>query len=204
LAVVGKTRALPATYAPQDLTPIPAEFVSSLQPQQMRRPALDALLAMLQDARREGVMIKVNSAYRSFDYQATNLRAEIAAYGCAQALNQVAAPGHSEHQLGLAADLTAADVGWDLQDKFGDTPEGRWLVAHAPTYGFVLSYPKDKEAITGFIYEPWHFRYVTPAVAQAITISGKTASEYLLGLGGAADTGVEKTAATTPAGFGCP
>ena len=111
--------------------------------------------------------------------------------------------GHSEHQLGLAADLTAADVGWDLQDKFGETPEGRWLVAHAATYGFVLSYPKNMEAITGYIYEPWHFRYLTPPVAQAVVVSGKTPSEYLQSLGKAADTGVEATPSTPPRGFGC-
>jgi D-alanyl-D-alanine carboxypeptidase len=203
LAAVGKNRSLAAGYVPPDLTLIPPEFVSSLEPQRLRKPAADALVTMLTDARNQGLNVKVNSAYRSYDYQATNLRAEIAAFGCAQALNQVAAPGHSEHQLGLAADLTAADVGWDLQDKFGETPEGRWLMAHAPTYGFVLSYPKNMEAITGFIYEPWHFRYLTPQVAQAVVVSGKTSSEYLQGLGKAADAGVEATPSTPPRGFGC-
>jgi D-alanyl-D-alanine carboxypeptidase len=145
----------------------------------------------------------VNSAYRSYEYQGATLRSEIAAYGCARALGEVAAPGHSEHQLGLAADLTSADVGWDLQDTFGQTPEGLWLAAHAMTYGFVLSYPKGKEGVTGYNYEPWHFRFVTPAVAQAITTSGKTATEYLLSMGSLADTGIEKTQALAPAGFGC-
>jgi D-alanyl-D-alanine carboxypeptidase len=183
--------------------PVSPQFTSSAEIQQLRRPAAEALMQMLSDARRDGVTIKVNSAYRSYDYQGTVLRAEIASFGCSRALMQVAAPGHSEHQLGLAADLTSEDVRWDLSDAFGQTPEGRWLAAHAVTYGFVLSYPEGKEATTGYISEPWHYRYVSPAVAQAIAISGKTPAEYLLGLGGAADSGIEKTQAIAPAGYGC-
>jgi zinc D-Ala-D-Ala carboxypeptidase len=203
LTVVTQTRSLAASYVPPDLVPISPQFTSSVEVQQLRRPAADALAQMLSDARRDGVTVKVNSAYRSYDYQGTVLRAEIAAYGCSQALKQVAAPGHSEHQLGLAADLTSEDVHWDLSDGFGQTPEGRWLAAHAATYGFVLSYPEGKEAVTGYISEPWHYRYVSPSVAQATAVSGKTPAEYLMGLGGAADTGIEKTQALAPAGYGC-
>lgn len=203
LTVVTKTRSLARSYNPPDLVPISPEFTSSLEIQRLRRPAAEALTQMLADARRDGLTIKVNSAFRSYDYQGTVLRSEIAGYGCAQALLQVAAPGHSEHQLGLAADLTSQDVAWDLSDNFGQTPEGRWLAAHAVTYGFVLSYPQGKETVTGYISEPWHYRYVSPAVAQAIAISGKTATEYLLAMGGIADAGIEKTQAVAPAGFGC-
>jgi D-alanyl-D-alanine carboxypeptidase len=203
LTVVSKTRSLGQTYVPPDLVPISPEFTSSIEIQRLRRPAAEALTQMLSDARRDGLTIKVNSAYRSYDYQGTVLRSEIAQYGCTQALTQVAAPGHSEHQLGLAADLTCQDVAWDLSGNFGQTPEGHWLAAHAVTYGFVLSYPAGKEATTGYISEPWHYRYVSPAVAQAIVISGKTPTEFLLALGGVADTGIEKTQAIAPAGFGC-
>ena len=203
LTVVSRTRSLAPAYKPPDLVPISPEFTSSLEVQQLRRPAAEALTQMLVDSRRDGLTIKVNSAYRSYEYQGTVLRSEIAGYGCAQALLQVAAPGHSEHQLGLAADLTSQDVAWDLSDKFGQTPEGRWLAAHAVTYGFILSYPQGKESVTGYISEPWHYRYVSPAVAQAIAISSKTATEYLLAMGGVADAGIEKTQAIAPAGFGC-
>ena len=203
LTVVTKTRSLTSSYIPPDLVPISPEFTSSLEVQKLRRPAAEALTQMLIDARRDGLTIKVNSAFRSYDYQGTVLRAEIAQFGCAQALQQVAAPGHSEHQLGLAADLTSQDVAWDLSDSFGQTPEGRWLAAHAGTYGFVLSYPQGKESVTGYISEPWHYRYVSPALAQAIAISAKTPNEYLLALGGVADAGIEKTQSIAPAGFGC-
>lgn len=203
LTVVTKTRSLGQSYTPGDLVPISPEFTSSVEIQKLRRPAAEALTQMLTDARRNGLTIKVNSAFRSYDYQGTVLRSEISQYGCTQALQQVAAPGHSEHQLGLAADLTSQDVAWDLSDGFGQTPEGRWLAAHAVTYGFVLSYPQGKEATTGYISEPWHYRFVSPAVAQAVVISGKTPAEFLLAMGGVADSGIEKTQAVAPAGFGC-
>jgi len=188
VTLVSKDRSLASNYEPADLVPISPEFTSSQEPQRLRQPAADALTRMLIDARAAGLSIKVNSGYRSYQYQASVFQGEVAAYGCAKALQESALPGHSEHQLGLAADLTSADVGWDLLDKFGDLPEGRWLLTHAAQYGFVLSYPRGKEAITGYIYEPWHFRYVTVPVAQAIVVSGVTPTEYLKALGGAADT----------------
>jgi D-alanyl-D-alanine carboxypeptidase len=202
LTVVTKDRSLGTAYKPADLVPLSAEYQSSIEVQELRRPAAEALTQMLSDARRSGLTIKVNSGFRSYDYQAAVLRSEIASYGCAPALRQVALPGHSEHQLGLAADLTSADVGWDLQDTFGTTAEGRWLIAHAASYGFVLSYPQDKEAVTGYRYEPWHFRFVTVPVAQAIEASGKTPTEYLMGLGRAADTLAQSSGTATGTG-GC-
>lgn len=196
LTVLTKDRALAQNYQPPDLIPISAEYIRSGEVQRLRRPAAEALTQMLAQARREGLIIKVISGYRSYEYQAQVLKNEIAQYGCAAALLQVAAPGHSEHQLGLAADLASADVGWDLNDAFGSTPEGRWLLGHATRYGFVLSYPQDKTAVTGYAYEPWHFRYVTPAVAEAIAASGKTPSEYLLALGAPALSLTQESPAT--------
>lgn len=206
IAVVNKTRGLsPPTYVPPDLVRISPEFTSSVEIQMLRAPASEALTRMLSDARSQGIFIKVNSGYRSYDYQAADLRGEIISLGCAQALQEVAPPGHSEHQLGLAVDLTSADVGWDLVGGFGQTPEGKWLAANAATYGFVLSYPSGKaaEAVTGYISEPWHYRYVTPPMAQAIVASGKIPSVYLLSLGSSADTGIVQSDAGPPSGFGC-
>ena len=97
-----------------------------------------------------------------------------------QALRQSARPGHSEHQMGTTMDITSPSVGNDLVSAFGDTPEGKWLAANAHTFGFVMSYPPGKEATTGYIYEPWHFRYVGKAEAAAVRASGLTLHEYLL------------------------
>jgi D-alanyl-D-alanine carboxypeptidase len=204
LTLANKQRALPAGYAPPDLVPIPREFVSSAEMQQLRRPAADALIEMLRAAQSQGLGIKVNSGYRSYDYQLAVFRSEVSTYGCAQALRESAVPGHSEHQLGLAADLTSADVGWGLTDTFAQTPEGRWLAAHAPGYGFVLSYPEGKEQVTGYIYEPWHYRYVTPPVAVAIQASGETPTEYLQALGALSMTNIVTPAAiSTPGPADC-
>jgi len=204
LTLANKLRALPANYVPPDLVPIPREYVSSAGEQRLRRPAEEALVAMLKAAQSGGLAIKVNSGYRSYDYQATVFRGEVADYGCAQALRESAVPGHSEHQLGLAADLTSADVGWGLENSFAQTPEGRWLAAHAPGYGFVLSYTQGKEQITGYIYEPWHYRYVTPPVAAAIEASGETPTEYLQALGSASVVNiVTPVASATPGRDAC-
>ena len=67
----------------------------------------------------------------------------------------------------------------DVDDSFGDTPEGQWLAANAPAYGFVVSYPKGSQPITGYVYEPWHIRYVGIPLAQEITASGLTLTQFL-------------------------
>jgi zinc D-Ala-D-Ala carboxypeptidase len=183
LTLVTKQRGLPASYRPADLVQVPPEYTSSAEPQWLRQAALQALIQMLTAASGDGLGIKVLSGYRSYDYQAEVFRSEVALDGCAKALRESALAGHSEHQLGLAADLTSADVGWDLKESFAQTPEGRWLAAHAASYGFVLSYPEGKEEITGYEYEPWHYRFVTEPVAEAIVASGETATQYLTALG---------------------
>jgi D-alanyl-D-alanine carboxypeptidase len=91
-----------------------------------------------------------------------------------------ARPGHSEHQLGTTADISNADVGYRLTEEFGETPAGRWLAENAWRYGFVLSYPEGAEAVTGYKYEPWHFRWVGEAAAAAVRDSGLTLHEWLL------------------------
>ena len=84
-----------------------------------------------------------------------------------------ARPGHSEHQSGLAMDVGAID------NNYGQTPAGQWLNAHCAEYGFILRYPQGKESITGYMYEPWHIRYVGSAAAEAIMANGLTLEEYL-------------------------
>ena len=126
---------------------IPSANVSSLATQRLRRPAAEALNRMLTAAKKEGFPLKVNSAYRSYDDQVTTFRSEVMQFGCTRALRESAVPGHSEHQLGLAVDLTSMGVAWDLDDAFGNLPEGRWLAANASSYGFVLSYPDGKDGI---------------------------------------------------------
>ena len=94
--------------------------------------------------------------------------------------------GHSEHQLGQTVDVTSAAVGWQLSQDLGATPEGVWLHAHLAEFGFALSYPPGMEETTGYIYEPWHLRYVGTSCAAEWQASGLTLIEVLRGdhLGG--------------------
>ncbi len=125
------------------------------------RPARQ-LRRMVTAAAAEGITLRLLSGYRSCPAQAVIFARFVATLGLHEAERISARPGHSEHQLGLAADITGPGVGWRLSKAFGDTPEGRWLAAHAPEYGFVLSYPAGnaEERITGYAYEPWHFRFI--------------------------------------------
>lgn len=90
----------------------------------------------------------------------------------------VAAPGTSEHQTGLALDVSSPSVGLELKESFSETSEGRWLKDYAPIHGFILRYPRGKENITGYAFEPWHIRYVGKSLALYLTLTGMTLEEY--------------------------
>lgn len=92
----------------------------------------------------------------------------------------VAPPGGSEHQTGLALDVSCGEIHFDLTDAFAYTAEGLWLAGNAYLYGFILRYPKGKEKITGYAWEPWHIRYVTKSLAFYLTLTGLTLEEYHL------------------------
>ena len=94
-----------------------------------------------------------------------------------EAKKYVSVPNSGEHRLGLAVDIYAANY-TQLNEGYEDTPEGRWLRTHAPSYGFILRYDRGKEAITGISYEPWHFRYVGEAAAQFITENNLCFEEF--------------------------
>lgn len=177
LCLVDRGHSIPATYVPPDLVTLPqGPMVGPAV--LMRREAGEALLRLLSGAQAQGTYLTAISGFRSYELQQQTLAQEIKQYGDAKAHSEVADPGHSEHQLGVAVDVAAArDT--TLEQSFGDTPEGRWLAANAPAYGFVISYPQGKEAITGYVYEPWHVRYVGLPLAQRIVASSQTLTEYL-------------------------
>ena len=94
--------------------------------------------------------------------------------------SQIAPPGASEHQSGLALDVSCPRIGLALDESFADTPEGKWLQIHAPLYGFIIRYPKDKQKITGYPWEPWHIRYVTTSLSVYLKWTGMTLEEFYL------------------------
>jgi len=138
------------------------------------------LKAMASSARAAGARLLVASAFRSYATQKAVFAYWVRVHGYAVALKESARPGHSEHQLGTALDFRAygGRMPWDYPD-WATTKAGAWLKANAWKYGFVMSYPKGKTAVTCYTYEPWHYRYVGRPKAAAIRASGLTLREYL-------------------------
>lgn len=172
-SLVNKQNSLDA-YIPADLVELsgvgaPGKYV--------RIVAYEELRYLLLDAKEAGVPVKVISAYRSYERQDFihvfwSRRSKDADRFSAEA-------GHSEHQLGTTVDFGIGYGSVDLKEKFGGTPTGKWLAANAAKYGFAMTYPKDKEAITGYTYEPWHFRFIGASEATKLQESGLTLEEYL-------------------------
>jgi D-alanyl-D-alanine carboxypeptidase len=181
--VVNKSRALsPLAYVPADLTYPDVPYVNR---QPMRRATADGLVAMFHAGKAEaGLDFSVQSAYRSFESQTSVYDDDVAHNGQAYADTDTARPGHSEHQTGLAVDISAVPAQCSLEACFGETPQGRWLAANAWRFGFILRYPADKVPVTGFTYEPWHFRYVGLPLATELHSSGVTTLEEFFGCAG--------------------
>jgi zinc D-Ala-D-Ala carboxypeptidase len=169
---------LPKSYAPTDLV---SAGEAGLSPDyKLRSLVLASLAALIQAAKDAGIDLQLQSAYRSYSYQATVFQGWVNKQGEEAARQSSARPGHSEHQLGTAMDFRSAlgPPAWELED-WATTPEGAWLAEHAWQYGFIMSYPKGKEATSCYIYEPWHYRYVGKDAAKEIKESGLTLRAWL-------------------------
>lgn len=146
----------------------------------MRAEAAGAFMQLVEAAEAEGIEIVMTTAYRSYGYQNILWNNAVARYGSEESANSISArPGQSEHQSGLAVDISSAEINYQLEETFGDTAAGKWVAEHAHEYGFILRYGKDKEAITGYVFEPWHIRYVGKTAAAEIHESGLALEEYL-------------------------
>lgn len=156
ILVVNKTYSLPEDYNP------------GVDP-----TAQEALYAMFADAAKEGLSLWVKSGVRTYADQKWQYNVYAERDGKELADTYSARPGHSEHQTGLAFDLNS------LYKSFADTPEGKWLAANCHRYGFIIRYPAGKEHLTGYMYEPWHVRYVGTEHAAALYESGLCLEEYL-------------------------
>ena len=121
----------------------------------------------------------MRSAYRSFHTQCLTFNYKVEVNGYENAVRFSARPGRSEHQLGVAIDITSASLGWSLTQAMGDSPEGIWLVENAHRFGFGLSYVEGLEDLTGYAYEPWHWRYIGREAALEMAAEGLTLIEYL-------------------------
>ena len=172
LCVVNKSKRIKSAYEPQDLVKpnVPTRKKSLQDKILLRQEAAQQLEKMFAAAKREaGFTLYAVSGYRSYGIQQLNLRQKLESVGGNKhkALLTVAPPGSSEHQLGLAMDIQSSNF-LNLNQNFADTAEGAWLRDNADRFGFILRYQKEWEDITGYAFEPWHFRYVGIAHAKAI------------------------------------
>ncbi|MDQ4035180.1 MAG: M15 family metallopeptidase [Chloroflexota bacterium] len=165
---------LPSEYAPGDLVDSSAAGLNGGYP--VRGILVADLAAMAADARAAGTPISLVSGYRSYAQQQSTFNYWVSIGGYKQALRTSARPGHSEHQLGTAIDVTSEGgaAPWDYAD-WAATPAGSWMAANAWRYGFVMSYPRASYDASCYDYEPWHYRYVGRDLAARIAASGRVA-----------------------------
>jgi D-alanyl-D-alanine carboxypeptidase len=178
--LVNKKRNLPSTYAPKDLVipDVPFSFSGDSPKKQMRKEAAKALESLFDAAKVDGIKLKAVSGYRSYATQKSIFNNNVKNKGEKEANRTSARPGQSEHQTGLAMDISSASVNYALETSFGETIEGKWLAKHTPEHGFIIRYLKGKESITGYSYEPWHVRYVGKEAAKDITKKKVTFEQY--------------------------
>ncbi|MGO1538400.1 MAG: M15 family metallopeptidase [Leucobacter sp.] len=183
--VSNKLRPLdPSDFAPEDL--VMPENVSNEFAQPLREPAARAVEDFVAAASEAGHSVWIISAYRDYSTQVGLYNNYVARDGADAADTYSARPGHSEHQTGLTVDLDNHGDCY-LSSCFGDTPAGSWLAEHAAEYGFIVRYPDGKQDVTGFMPEPWHFRYVGPELALEMQNTGVTTLEEFFELPPAPD-----------------
>lgn len=165
-------------WAPSDLV--------DFEGQQLRAEAAQAARTMMDAAKAEGVTLTVSSAYRSYAVQQQTYQHWVSVNGQKVADQLSARPGYSEHQTGLAIDFSSPE-GCRLEECYEDTRAGRWLAKNAQNYGFILRFPKGQQAVTGYLFEPWHYRYLGKDLTARYVASGANTLEEFLGTGAAPD-----------------
>lgn len=167
---------MPVTYIPPNLViPDLAKRQNATDDEEhIRSTIVDPLTQLFDAAAKQGHSLMIGSAYRSAATQDALFNSYVASAGYQEANVYSAHPGHSEHQTGLAVDISTTSQQCYLSECFIGTADGQWLADNAYTYGFTLRYPKGKEAITGYNFEPWHYRYVGVSLATALKQSGLT------------------------------
>lgn len=159
--LVNEENPIDKNYSPEKLiTPNIALVGSENEPRSKVSSVMQKQLEkMFEDAKKEGLELYLSCAHRSFNEQEYLYNRALKREN-SNSSELVALPGRSEHQLGLAIDITTRKIDFQLEEAFEETKEGRWLLNNAYKYGFILRYPRGKEKITGYSYEPWHYRYV--------------------------------------------
>ncbi len=163
LLCANKKHPLAQDYAPADLVTVdvPQKYGNAV----MRKEAAEAMKKMFDAAKVDGVSLFIGTGFRDYAFQESIYNGYVSQSGQEYADTISSRPGYSDHQTGLCADLGGPDEETYLEQSFINTPAGQWLYKHAYEYGFIMRYPNGKEDVTGYSYEPWHYRYVGVDVA---------------------------------------
>ncbi len=171
--LVNKFYYLEPNYVPENLEEIDSKY--SVPGKQLVNVARISFEFLAKKAEEEGYNIRAVSTYRSYSYQTDLYNNYVTQDGVEEADKYSARAGFSEHQTGLAVDVDNRETDFN---NFENTKEFHWMIENAHKYGFILRYPKEKEFITGYMYEPWHFRYVGVEIATYIYQNNLTYEEY--------------------------
>jgi len=177
LILVNKFYSLPEGHKPDNLVRISNRYSFGNNPE-VRADVLAAFLDMFYEFSSDNYNVRfymAASPFRTYESQASLYNIRVTQVGRDRADQEVARPGHSEHQTGLAIDIAAYGSDWQT---FASSPAGLWLAANAHNYGFILRYPEGKEHITGFTFEPWHYRFVGVETATYIFNNNITFDEW--------------------------
>ncbi|MCI9094006.1 MAG: M15 family metallopeptidase [Coprobacillus sp.] len=172
-SLVNKTHQIPKGWIPDDLVNV----IDSHQ--QLRKEAAQAYKEFYLAAQDKGIKCYAISGYRTNETQSLYWKRQVQIYGEEYASQYSAYPGRSEHQLGLAIDVSNQLTGDRLSEKVDQAPIGKFIVSDGYKYGFILRYPQDKVSITNYGYEPWHMRYVGKELAKKLHDTGLTLEEYM-------------------------
>lgn len=179
LALVSQDNSV-GDYIPKDLVPMRNRVVTKYDSVCLRKDAADFFENMIQAAQKEDIAIVVTSGFRDPSFQKALYDDWLKNNPNSDTEPTVAKPTYSEHQLGTAVDVTTPEIyNTSAASNFDTTQAFAWLAKHAHKYGFTLSYPKGKESVTGYAYEPWHWRYVGVDLAKELRDNNETFSEYL-------------------------
>ena len=178
--VVNKKIYLPHTYVPEDLVFPNVSFIfnEKIDKRKLRKEAAIALEKMFASAKKDGIYLGGASGYRSYAAQVSVFNQYVKRDGYEKARTYSAIPGTSEHQTGLAIDVSASNGYCAVSSCFEGTKEAKWLESNSANFGYIIRYPKGKEHITGYKYEPWHIRYVGAGISKDMKSRGLTLEEY--------------------------
>lgn len=178
--LVNKYYPMPKDYVPKDLTipDVKYSYSGVYEKSYMRSVTARAIECMFAEAKKKKFELKVVSAYRSYERQKVIYENNVNTQGKEKTQMVSAQPGCSEHQTGLAVDVSSDSVGCTIEESFALCPEGKWIARNCQNFGFIIRYPKGKSNITGYSYEPWHLRYVGVNLAKYIYKKNLTLEEY--------------------------